>query len=93
MGKFGNVGNSSADYSPLQNRTWHEIKFDAKEKQVIAVRYANYSAEYLNSIGISPGFAIYITTMDLVLQNLLLQSGGNKGYPSIWELLFLLWCH
>jgi serine phosphatase RsbU (regulator of sigma subunit) len=67
--RLGNIGNSQKDYVPEQNRNWREFRFDSKLHQVIAVRYANYSADYLNKIQISPGFDIYIANLNFTLKN------------------------
>jgi hypothetical protein len=67
INKFGTIGIDQKDYIPMQNRDWFEFKFDPQKNQVVAVRYANYSMGYLNSINFTPGFTIDITNLNTVL--------------------------
>lgn len=86
LDKFGSIGRSYKDYRPIQNRLWKELRFDKKEDQVIAVRYANYSADYLNFINFAPGFTIIITNLNTALKNI----SNDTRSSSVHEMTFTL---
>ncbi len=86
IGKYGLVGNSGKSYVPEQNRLWHEIKFDPQKHQVIAVRYANYSAGSFMKYGFDAGFAIYIRELNTILDIM----PGEIRSTYIYEMTFTL---
>ncbi len=62
--KTGEVGDSSREYTPRQNRVWRAFTFDKTDFHVIAVRYANYGWEQYRKAGFTPGFIIFIKDPD-----------------------------
>lgn len=91
---FGEIGNSTKSFKPLQVRVWKELKIDSKYKQVIAVRYANYNWKEQEKLRFSSGFVIYLkdinTTFKQVSENVRDTSYHQMVFTLIPLILFFL---
>jgi len=67
--KYGVVGTSEENEEVFLDRNPRHILFDKKEKQILAVRYSNHSAEKLSSRNIQVGFTAILGDPEVFVYN------------------------
>jgi serine phosphatase RsbU (regulator of sigma subunit) len=67
--KYGVVGTSEENEEVFLDRNPRHILFDKKEKQILAVRYSNHSAEKLASRNIQVGFTAILGDPEVFVYN------------------------
>ena len=67
--KYGVVGTSKETEEIFLDRNPRHLLFDKKEKQVLAVRYSNHSAEKLSSRNIQVGFTATLGDIEVFIYN------------------------
>ena len=88
--KTGTIGMSEKEYKPKRVTDWESFSFDKMQDQVIAVRYANYSVDYQNSINLQPGFTIYIAPAKYVLHQVVKDTRNSAIEAMVFTLIPLV---
>ncbi len=62
--QFGTVGNSESTEVIYSERNPKYILFDRLTNQVLAIRYSNFSADYIHSLNGNPGFDVFLIDLN-----------------------------
>jgi serine phosphatase RsbU (regulator of sigma subunit) len=87
---FGKVGNSESEFKPITWHFWKELKLDAKQDQVFAVRYANYNWKADSDIGYNPGFDIVLLNLNSAFYTSVNDIRSNSIHQMVFTLIPLI---
>ncbi len=87
---FGEIGESRSSFKPKQVRIWKTLTIEPKRNQLLAVRYANYDWHAQREIGFTPGFVVFIKSMNSILDNAVNMSHSNTTHQMVFTIIPLM---